>query len=195
MEKQDMYICTKLRNHPGLSPPGHLVEGHAITHLEDLGLREGGLAGSCCEGNCWWFRNPAITSWYGSFSHYLHGFLRFFRSTVVTTSGKIVSHFFSCHSTACSWFCCPQLFRKLWHQLILHDHGNLHRHLSAGRASTSSEQVRSNVGVELIWSEKWIQKLPDFLLFQSQGSVSWTSWSTWLLSMETCLKKCRYNIL
>ena len=23
---------------------------------------------------CWWFRNPAFTSWYGSLSHYLQGF-------------------------------------------------------------------------------------------------------------------------
>ena len=29
---------------------------------------------------CWWFRNPAITSWYGSLSHYLHLFTRFYTS-------------------------------------------------------------------------------------------------------------------
>ena len=29
--------------------------------------------GSFCY--CWWFRNPAFTSWYGSVPHYLQGFM------------------------------------------------------------------------------------------------------------------------
>ena len=68
------------------------------------------LMDSWYERYCWWFRNPAFTSWYGSLSHYLQGFIHPWWCRISSINSISVRDGINVATDFGKYFCCTWYF-------------------------------------------------------------------------------------